>query len=166
MITIFAFFTKYEEAGAAVRNLVHEGIAFEEFNAIVQDYVVKDKMGPVGGKANVVVTEIPDGLDKMLGGHRSETVRDAGVVLTAGQLAGEVVSLATSSGGTAAGLGGALEIMGVPAGKAERYAAGIRGGGVLVFVRTVEEKASQVSSVFAAHHGQDFAAAGRRAAPA
>jgi hypothetical protein len=165
MITIFALFSRYEEARDGVRDLVHKGVGLEQINAVVQDYVAKDKMGLIVGKANVEVTEIRDGLDKLVGGHRPESIRDVGVIMAAGTLAGELVSLAKSPGRASSSLRGALELLGVPAAKATSYADGIREGGVLVFVRVEEEKGSEVSSVLTGHHGQNLAGVGRRTAP-
>jgi hypothetical protein len=173
MVTLFAFFGTYEEAAQAVLELVRGGGPLEEINAIAQDYVARDKMDLKSGSANVGVTEIPDGLDKLLGGKRAENLRDGGTVLAGGTLAGELVNLVKSTGRTA-GMGGrapatleeAFKALGVPADRAAAYVQGIRGGGVLVFVRAADEQASEVSSVLQANKGRDIAAAGRRTASA
>jgi hypothetical protein len=173
MVTLFVRFDTYAEAARAVLELVRGGIPLDEINAVAQDYVVRDKMNLKSGRASVGVTEIPDGLDKLLGGKRSENLRDGGTVLAGGKLAGELVNLVKSTGRTA-GKGGrapatleeAFKTMGVPAERAAAYVQAIRVGGVIVFVRAAEEQASEVSSTLQANKGRDMAAAGRRTAPA
>lgn len=157
MKIIFALFSRYDQADEAMKELLHKKFREEEMNAVAQDYVVKDRMKIKTGGANVSVTEIPPGLDRLMGGQQAVTVNDVGQVFAAGDLATEFTATGNIAGRAGEGLGPALEHFNIPAETSAAYVDGIKSGGVLFWIRTEDERAAEASSILDSHKGGNMA---------
>lgn len=163
MKTIFALFDSYAGAGEAVDSLLAEDFAEEEMNALALSPTVKENMDvnlhavdvrkseEIGGKT-------VHGLAALFGGEQPVHVRGSGDLLAAGELATLLATRASATNNGDDPLQEALEEFGVPRDTATDYRTGIVDGGVLVWVRTQDERASAAASALRAQHGQGVGA--------
>jgi len=152
MKTLFWLFTDYREARTAVRTLLDNGFDLEKMNAIMTDSAAKDVTGINWKAAAVQVSgEVGDeelqGLDRMLAGERPVTTPDAGEILAAGELATITANSASSPGDDVHGLHAALVDIGVTPDAARDFVDGLAGGGLLLWLRTEDERAGEARSL-------------------
>jgi hypothetical protein len=142
MRTIFVLFGGYSEARGAV-----EQLAAREFDTDAMNVVVlQSACGGTNGGCECLRDDAPDsgrsfgeGLDHLLAG-RSMTMPDVGVVLVGGGISppGDIAP---------AGLEEMLASLAVPREVAEYYADGVRDGGLLMWVRTGDDRAEEAVAI-------------------
>jgi L-alanine-DL-glutamate epimerase-like enolase superfamily enzyme len=159
MRTIFACFQNYEDASAAVEELLQKHFEEGKMNAIVQDYVAKGHMDVNLSKVDVAVTDkigekTARGLDQLIGGEKGVYIPDVGTVYAAGDTATIVAETAAKPGAADGGLKGALVDFRVPEDLAETYRAGIKGGGVLFWIRADDDRGSEAAEILRSHKAE------------
>lgn len=159
MRTIFACFRTYEDAGAAVEELLEKHFDVEEMNAIVQDYVAKGHRDVNLPEANVAVTKkmgdkTARGLDQLIAGEKAVSIPDVGNVFAAGDLATTLAKTAATPGAAEGGIKGALIDFRVSKNFAEIYKTSIKGGGVLFWIRTSDARESEVVKILRNHKAE------------
>ncbi len=158
MRTVFALFKDYDNARDAVGEMEDKGISLDEMNAIAPDYVAKSHMDvnlreikvDVSGKFGREVR----GLARLIGGKQAVRISDIGDVYAAGKIAGILARGNCEPVYSCNGLKPALIDMDIPEDIAETYSTGIKGGGVLVFVRSEDDRAPEVAGVMRTHKGE------------
>jgi hypothetical protein len=158
MKTVFGLFSDYTQAQAAIDLLQAEGFNQDEMNVIVQTEIARDSMDVDLERAKVQVTskvgqKTIHGLDAMLAGEQSVTVPDVGEVFAAGELATLLVRTAAAPGEADHGLKRTLIDFNIPPDVAREYRVRVEGGGVLFFIRTRDERASQAVALLKENHG-------------
>ena len=152
MQIILAVFPKFDDAKEAVRYMLTENVEESDINAVTQDWVFKSHTDADLGAINVEITQMPPGLERILGGEQPIDLPDTGSVYAAGKKATVLAKNATDSG---SGFKVTLQEFGVPEKAAEGIQEAIRNGGVLLWVAVDEAKAPTVGDIFKlnnAHH--------------
>lgn len=157
MKTVFAAFSAWEDARAADDDLLNRGFPEEETNAIAQEDVAKEHMELRMKRVNPEPTETVSrvnvyGLDRLLAGEHPIRTPDAGNVFAGGVLATEIAKVG-AIGGPTSGLQGSLVDFDIPPDVAGAYVDTIKGGGVLLFLRTADERAPEAGEVMRARKG-------------
>jgi hypothetical protein len=152
MKTIFGLFESYQEAQTITRELLDQNFPIEEMNVIIQEKVAKEDMQVSLEKANVAVTdEIGEqtlqGLDRLLGGQQPVTLPVLEDVYAAGKLATILAKTAAAPGAADGGLKAALIDFNVPEETAQAYSEGIEQGGLLFWLRTSDDRASEATNI-------------------
>lgn len=159
MKTIFALFGSYDAAHGAVESLLEREFGESEMNAIALAPTVKENMDvdlhavdvqkseEVGGKT-------AQGLAALFGGEQPVHVGEMGDLLAAGELATLMTTRAAATNNGGPPMQEALEEFGVPQDVASEYARGIVEGGVLLWVRTADERAAAAASVLREQKGR------------
>ena len=163
MQTIFALFDDYPQAHEAVEALLGQGFSEEDMNAIALEPTAKENMGVDLHKVNVQKSDEIDGqkvhgLVRLFGGEQPVHVDGVGDLLAGGELATLLTTHAASTGTAAAPLRNALQEFGVPQDLAADFHAGIVAGGVLLWIRTADERAPAASSALNAQNGKHVGA--------
>jgi hypothetical protein len=155
MRTIFALFEGYREAGRAVEELASKGfdtgdlnliaqIDPRELNLIVQEPTTgKNIDAGMGGRPE---EEQAAGIDRLVAGRQSVVVPDVGNVVAVGNAAAMMVETA-SSDPSPSGLRDALVGFDVPDEMAGFYRDGVSDGGVLLWMRTDDTRATELANV-------------------
>ncbi len=162
MKTIFALFDDYADAHEAVEALLGQAFEEKEMNAVALEETAKQNMDTLGidlKRVNVEKTEklgmkTVRGLEVLFGGEQPVHVGDTGDLLAGGELATMMVTQAASTGTAAGPLTNVLQEYGVPQDVAEAFRAGINDGGVLLWIRTKDERAPAAANALRAEHGR------------
>lgn len=157
MNVIYALFDEYDDARAAVRALLDEDFDETEFNALVLAKIAKDHMDVDLSRAGTQVSEElggkpAAGLDLQLAKHQPLPIPELGEVYASGELAMMLAQTAAEGDGVA-GLRSALEVF-VPADNAQAFADGVDEGGLLLWVRTEDERGADAVRILRLHHGK------------
>lgn len=167
MKTIFALFDGYSGAREAVDALLENDFDEEEMNALAMESTVKENMDVDLQEVNVQKTDevgeqTVHGLAQLFGGEQPVHVGGSGELLAGGELATILVTQAASTGTDAGPLRSTLREFGVPQDVAQAYQAAIVDGGVLLWVRVEDERASAAASALREANGQQVGAYGAR----
>lgn len=159
MKTIFSLFEDYTNAEEAVDALLEEGLDIESLNVIVREEVAKENLDVDLRLVNVQKTDAVGqqtvrGLTQLLGGEQPVHVPDTGDVLAGGELATFVTKEAASSYAPGVALREALRDLGVPKDAAGAYQEGVEGSGVLLWVRSSDERAPAASTILETGNGK------------
>jgi hypothetical protein len=154
--TVFALFDDYQNARQAVDALVQKGLDEEEMNALVQAAVAKDALDVGPHEVHVKKTdEIGEkelhGLDAILGGHRPVRLPDVEMVYAAGEIATIMANAAAAPGTSEGQIDELLVEFGLSPQQAGIYGDGIKGGGVLFWVRVEDEQTPEASETLRQH---------------
>lgn len=144
---MFGLFKSYEEARSAVDGLLDEGFREAEVNAIANAEVTREAIDENLHHVRIEATNAVDGktvrgLDAILGTQLPVGTPDAGEVFAGGDLATLTVKNALAQ--ALGGLRPALIDLDVAEEEAEIYRRGIEAGGLLLMVRTEDERANEV----------------------
>ncbi len=161
MKTVFSLFDDFSQAEAAYHKLRENGFGVDAINVILTKETAKNymKQGNIRAEksAGLPDTGTASQLAWKLGGEQDVLVSDVGDVYAAGKLANLLAETAANPGGKEHGILNALENFDIQDQTAETYRNGIKGGGVLLFVRTGDERASQAASLLREAKGKDLA---------
>lgn len=151
MRTLFTLFDSYEEAKEAIQSLLEANFDEKAMNVIVREEIAKKKMEVNLHAVDVKKSDEVDGVTvegmaQLLGGEQPVELPGVGAVLAAGELATNAARTASASAAADVGLKAALQELDVPRDVAERYRQGINEGGVLLWVRTEDERAPAAAS--------------------
>ena len=149
-------FERYQDAERAVSELNARGFGNADISVAARDNVLRDRVA--GGKEQAVAESAGagavggaavGGLAGLLVGLGALAIPGIGPVIAAGTLATALGTTAAGAGigAAAGGLIGALVGLGIPEEDAQFYAEGVKRGGVLVTVRTGDDRASEVLSI-------------------
>jgi hypothetical protein len=161
MRTIFSRFEHFDEADEAVCALQRKEVPKDAINVLVAAQTAKANMDEVNwARVHVDVTDAVGkqeltGLPLLIGNEQPINVREVGPVLAAGQLATILASAAVSSNRASDDMQTLLESFGLSAETATRYCVSLRATGVLVWVRTEEDRIGEVGEIFRRHGGKD-----------
>ncbi len=160
MKTIFCLFRDYQNARQAVEHLVAERYNSGRLNSLILAQVARNLIdinpAQLYRKSSIPVTgDGPRTLDMLLSRNRPVALTGVGKVCASGELAGMLAKTAAALPNTASenGLAGALVDFGLPAETARKYVEGIRGGGLLLFLRTEDEQAPEVAGLLRSMEG-------------
>ena len=149
MKTVYALFRTYDQAEAAVQELLHQGFDLQDMNVIVQDSVARAR---TGSKAAVSRPgQMPPGLDRMLSGEQGINAPDTGSIYAAGQRAKILAHAAASPGSP--DLRHQLMEFGIGTETAQAYLDGIKGGGLLFWMVADDDHAHDAGEIVEEHHG-------------
>jgi hypothetical protein len=162
MRTIFALFEGYMEAKRAVDELISREFDEEEVNVIVQEFTARSDMDVNfrtmnADKSAKLHGKDLKGIDGLLAGRRPTSVPGAGNVYAAGKTASIVIKTAANERSGPAGLRQALVDFDVPGEAAGFYSEGVADGGVLVWVRTEDERAAELANILSSTKGEEVA---------
>jgi hypothetical protein len=170
---VVALYDNFEDANAAVRDLVDQGFQREEISFMAADKsrmqrstltdvdegvdstVVADDASGAGVGAGVGAAV--GGLAGVLIGLGALAIPGIGPIIAAGPLATVLAGLAgAGAGAVAGGILGALVDMGVPEETAGYYAEGVRRGGTLVSVRVDDQYTDKALNILNRHNPVDL----------
>ena len=158
MATTIGLFDRYEDAERAVDTLLSRGFGKDEIGVMARDDIVQDyrkrstvTAAEVGGDAGTgaVGGALLGGFGGLLAGMAALLIPGIGPAITAGTLASALglPLVGAGVGAMAGGVIGALVNMGVPEEHAHVYAEGVKRGGVLVTVRTSDERVDEAQEI-------------------
>jgi hypothetical protein len=147
MKTVFGLFEDYHSATMAVDTLLEKVFEYEELNVIVSRSTAENWMDQAPEEAEDESSEQSSLLDEMLDRRQGIIIPHTGPVYAAGQLANLIAKAAIDSG-SGPGLEEALESFNLNPNTAKTYREGIHRGGLLVFLRTEDERAAEAASTF------------------
>jgi len=155
MQSVFSLFEAYEDCEEALDDLVDRGFDEEEINVIVDEEVTKTHLDidldRVDVKATDELGEEVKGLDILLGVEQPVVVPGLGDVYAAGDVA--TVLVKTAAGPDTGGLVGALVEFGVSQPMAHAYVEAMEDGGLLFWLRTSDNRASEGAEILREHNG-------------
>ncbi|MDX1631076.1 MAG: hypothetical protein R3234_04405 [Thermoanaerobaculia bacterium] len=144
MQTIFALFTNYDAARAAVDRLLGVNFSESELNVIV-DTALAETALEISRKTSAEESEELQGLDGLLA--REEPVGlPATEVYATGTLATSVVETAAGSDDRVPDLETSLAQIGLSEEMAATYASGLEGGGLLFWIRVEDDRVPEVEA--------------------
>jgi hypothetical protein len=175
--TIVALYDRFDDAQAAVADLIAAGVAREKISLLANSstgnhpalllnpaFARREFDADSTAQAGVVTgAEVGIGLGGILGfliGISTIVIPGIGFLIAAGTWA--TVAAGTTAGGVIGAIVGALTDHGVSDKDAQLYAEGLRLGGTLVTLVAPEEKAAQMRAIFKGHGAADIEG---RAAP-
>ena len=156
MVTIFGLFERYDDARAAVEELLNRGFEQKKMNAMAQDHVAKAHMDVKWDKVKVDVTDRVGekticGLDELFGREEPVLIRDVGSIYAAGELATIMADAASRPEVSRGGLEEALIDFGVPRERAKVYITGMKQSGIVFWIRTSDERAPEAAGILLEH---------------
>jgi hypothetical protein len=155
MQSVFSLFEVYEDCEEAVDDLVEQGFDEEEINVIVDEEVAKTHLDVdldrVDVKATDELGEEARGLDILLGVEQPVVLPGLDEVYAAGDVA--TVLAKTAASPDTGGLVGALVEFGVSQPIANAYIEAIEDGGLLFWLRTSDDRASEAGEILREHNG-------------
>jgi hypothetical protein len=162
---IVGYFDRYDQAQDAVRALVDNGLSRSDISLVASDPTgeyAKYETRPATSTDEVSNTAAGAGTGAVVGGISGLlvglgvlTIPGIGPVLAAGPLATTLLGIGV--GAAAGGLIGALIDLGIPEEEAQYYAEGLRRGGAVVTVHTVDESMiDRVTDILERHHAVDI----------
>jgi len=153
--SVFALFERYEDCEEALGELLEQGFEEQEMNVIVDQEVAKTNLDvslqQVDVKATDELGERRTGLDILLGTEQPVDVPRLGAVYAAGDLA--TILVKTAAAPDTGGLEEALMDFSVSRPIADAYAEGILADGLLFWIRTDDERASEAGEILREHNG-------------
>lgn len=149
MKAVYALLSNFDQAEAAVLDLLDHGFDLEDMNVIMQDYVAKSRLNE--RTAAYDEQRMPPGLGKLMAGEESVPATDTGGVYAAGQRAAIMADTAAMPGGK--GIGGQLAELGIDRETASAYLDGIKGGGLLFWIVTDDDHAGDAAEILTSHKG-------------
>jgi hypothetical protein len=149
MKAVYALFKTYDQAEAAVQELLNQGFDQEDMNVIVQDSVARARMG--GKPAGIEGRRAPSGLGEMLSGEQGVNASDTGSIYASGERARMLAHAAASPDGP--GILRQLTGFGIDEGTAKAYLDGIKGGGLLFWIITDDDHAHDAGEIVEEHKG-------------
>ncbi len=156
MISVLALFERYEDCKAVVDRLMVQGFDEQHMNVIVDEEVAKThfdvSLQQVDVKATDELGERRTGLDILLGTEQPIDVPWLGAVYAAGELA--TILVKTAAAPDTGGLKDALVDLDVSEPTARRYVEGILAEGLLFWIRTDDERASEAVEILREHNGR------------
>ena len=164
MKTIFSGFAQFADADAVVQALEAANFPVEELNVLVDVQTAKSNLDEVNrARVHVDVTDavgerVLSGLALLVGNQQPVEVRGLGQVYATGQLATILASSATAGGQSGDDAQAMLVSYGVPAERAAAYQKLVHEGGVLLWLRSAEQRVSTAAEVFHRHNGQSMIA--------
>jgi hypothetical protein len=171
--TVVALFDDFNDANAALRELVDNGFSRDDISLMASDqkgeygrYIetsgedVEASGAAQGAGVGAGIGAAIGGLGGLLIGLGALTIPGIGPVIAAGPLAAALTGLAGAgagavAGGVAGGLIGALGDMGVPEETAQYYAEGVRRGGHLVTARAADHLTDRAVEILNRHNPVD-----------
>ncbi len=157
--TVIGLYRDMNTAQQVVRELQNSGFRREDISLVARD----PRGEPAMRKADEDVTEgamagagigaALGGIGGLLVGLGALTIPGIGPIVAAGPLATALAG--AGIGAVAGGVVGALADLGVPEQDAHAYAEGVRRGGVLVAVRTTDDRSRQAADVLNRHDPVD-----------
>ncbi len=152
-------FDNYAGAREAVDALLADDFDEEEMNALAMESTVKENIDVNLKEVNVQKTDevgeqTVHGLAQLFGGEQPVHVGGSGELLAGGELATILVTQAASTGTDAGPLRSTLREFGVPQDVAEEFRAAIVDGGVLLWVRMEDERASAAANALREANGR------------
>jgi hypothetical protein len=158
MKSIFGMFERYEDARATIDTLLDQGFEQDAVNVIVLEEIADDLMQVNQSQIDVKVTDevgekTAQGLDPLLGVQHPIDIPRVGQVYAAGELATVLAKTAAAPGAVDDGLEAALVDFGVSEATAQAYSAGVKQGGVLLWIRSDEAHASTAVETLRSQHG-------------
>ncbi len=160
---VVGLYDRFEDAQAAVRDLIDHGFKREDISLIASDANGEfthqlDQQGNATGQKSKVgkdagIGAVVGGLGGLLIGLGALAIPGVGPVIAAGPIAGLLGGGAV--GAAAGGLVGALTKSGVPQEQAQYYAEGVRRGGVLVTANTPDDQMQQAVDIMNMHNPVD-----------
>ncbi len=177
--TVVALYDNFQDANAAVRELVDNGFTRDDISLMAGDqsgeygrYLesdeyrnrdmnadVSDASSGAGVGASIGATL--GGIGGLLVGLGALVIPGIGPVIAAGPLSAAIAGLAGAgagalAGGITGGLIGALVDVGVPEETAQYYNEGVRRGGTLLTIRTDDNMSSRAVSIMNRHNPVDI----------
>jgi hypothetical protein len=171
--TVVALFDDFNDANAALRELIDNGFSRDDISMMASDregkygrYLetggedVEASGAAQGAGVGAGIGAAVGGLGGLLVGLGALTIPGIGPVIAAGPLAAALTGLAGAgagavAGGVAGGVIGALVDMGVPEETAQYYAEGVRRGGHLLSVRTADHMTDRAVDILNRHNPVD-----------
>ena len=163
--TIVSLYDELSNARNAVEDLVKAGFARDAISLVARDmdgqyatYFEKQEnqegdIPPRDEEEGAIAGGIIGGLAGILLGLGMMAIPGIGPVIAAGPLA--TILLGAGTGTLAGSLVGAIVEWDVPEEEAEYYAERVQQGSTLVFVKTSDDQADQVTSILKRHHPVD-----------
>lgn len=148
MKTIFAAFTDYNDAQQALDALYTEGFQESDINVFAESGIVEGNAAPGENEADGVLGEL-------LSGHQAISMPDVGEVLAIGELF-TIFGRAAADPSQTGGLVEALVEASVPQETARLYVKRINSSGLLLAVRTEDDRASSANNVLQRFNGQEI----------
>lgn len=152
MKTVFSFFENYNSAATAVDELYRQGYTHDEIQILTEEAVAKEI---TNGNRTI---DQGENLMGMLAGHQGMPVSGIGSVVAVGPLTTIFTKSATEPTPIQGGLVGAFEEMGMPEDTAAFYTDGINRGGVVLAVRTDDDRAAGAAGVLRRFNGEKVGA--------
>lgn len=177
--TVVALYDNFEDANAAVRELVDSGFTRDDISLMAGDeqgtygqYLESDTYhsegmnketdgASSGAGVGAGIGATLGGIGGLLVGLGALVIPGIGPVIAAGPLSAALAGLAGAgagalAGGITGGLIGALVDVGVPEETAQYYSEGVRRGGTLLTIRTEDDMSSRAVSVMNRHNPVDI----------
>lgn len=162
MKTIFCLFKDMNAAQTAIDQLLDKRLSKNDMNIIVQANSAKNALELNSRLSNIPVTgtssaEHDSTLDTLLKGKQPVPVPGSGKVFSVGEIANLLIKTASgsSTGLSGSDLDWALKDFGLPKKTAEIYSNGIKGGALLLFVRTSDENSADVAGILRRQTGEN-----------
>ena len=164
MQSVFALFADYENGKVAVEDLLEAGFEQEEMNAILDAEVAKTHVEIDLDRVDIVKSDELDGtragLDVMLGTEQPVGAPGVGDVYAAGELA--TILVKTASAPDTGDMEVALIDFNVAPAMAAAYTEGLVDGGLLFWIRTSDERASEAAEMMRDRGGSHVGSHGGR----
>jgi hypothetical protein len=171
--TVVALYDDFNDANAAIRDLVDNGFSRDEISLMASDpdneysrYIGTtgeevESGAAQGAGVGAGIGAVVGGLGGLLIGLGALTIPGIGPIVAAGPLSAALTGLAGAgagavAGGVTGGLIGALVDMGIPEETAQYYAEGVRRGGHLVSVRTADHMSDRAVDLLNRHNPVDI----------
>lgn len=156
MKTVFSLFLDIQTAQNAVEKLLQAGFTEEQMNAITQEVLAKEYLEITDPKTMVLKTDQIGnkeihGLASIFIGKKGISISDVGRVLAGGIIAVELAG--TASVKPHGGLKVVLQDFNIPESVAERYTRGLIAGGVLLCLRTEDQRQGEVIQILNNNRG-------------
>jgi hypothetical protein len=157
--TVVGFFSSPRQAEQAITNLLLAGFPREQISMLASD--ARNKETPAVGPIHEVGEDSEAGRDAVIGGIAglvagvvASAIPGIGPILAIGPLAAAIGGLGI--GAAAGGLIGVLKDHGISEQEAEFYAEGVRRGGALVSIHTIEDDVSRAEKVLKESGAEDI----------
>ncbi|MEZ4733945.1 MAG: hypothetical protein R3E79_43185 [Caldilineaceae bacterium] len=160
MQTIFSVFATFAPADAAVHELQEQGFQAEDINVVVHAQLAKSNLDEVNrARVHVDTTDAIgqqelSGLALLVMNEQPVEVRGLGQIYAAGQMATILANSTVASSQTGEDVQSMLVSYGVPTKTAAQYQSTVAKGGVMLWVRSDDQRVSTVTEILRRHHGQ------------
>lgn len=147
MKTIFGLFEDYQAAAQAVDSLLEAGFEYEELNVLVTRNTAENWSHNNGPVQEADSADSASVLDEMIDRRQGLVIPETGAAYAAGPLANLIARTAIDSSGGGTGLEEALAAFNLNSSTARTYHTGLHAGGLLVFIRTEDERAAEAATL-------------------